>query len=30
MMPPDHLDRLRDTIAPHVPAPIVDLDEIGA
>ncbi|MEM9465003.1 MAG: hypothetical protein AAGA90_06505 [Actinomycetota bacterium] len=24
MMPPDHLDRMRDTIAPHIPAPLVD------
>ena len=29
MMPPDHLDRLRDSIAPHVPAPLVDPDELN-
>ncbi len=29
MMPEDHLDRLRDTIAPYVPAPLVDPDELN-
>lgn len=29
MMPEDHLDRLRDTIAPYVPAPLVQPDELS-